>query len=266
MLRSLRVKAQPGALVLGRWIMLEGSSGCLRHVRCLSRTASSPTDRVLFDPTVYIRGGRGWRFVNCDIRSAGAVSALVTRDSKVLFLCTSMGGALQRKYRNDFDKLFCASEALTVLGEARVSVEKCSFEDSFGPGASFMGSSVCRVCDSFFLRTAIGTVFDWETRTSVVSTTYMDTYEGAFMNMPGDTNTTVTLLDNLVHGFVWCTNKRPDKLHIRRNNFNHTFPEQWSYLQEVHGQVECERQVASTKWVQRELPDGLVPLATDFPY
>jgi hypothetical protein len=27
------------------------------------------------------------------------------------------------------------------------------------------------------------------------------------MNLPGDTNTSVTLLDNRVHGFVWCTNK-----------------------------------------------------------
>jgi hypothetical protein len=43
----------------------------------------------------------------------------------------------------------------------------------------------------------------------------------------------VTLLDNLVHGFVWATNKRPDRLHVRRNNFNLTFPAQWNYLQEV---------------------------------
>jgi hypothetical protein len=35
------------------------------------------------------------------------------------------------------------------------------------------------------------------------------------MSMPGDTNTSVTLLDNMVHGFVWCTNKRPDRLQVR---------------------------------------------------
>ena len=44
-------------------------------------------------------------------------------------------------------------------------------------------------------------------RATVAACTYLDMMEGALMNLPGDTNTSVTLLDNRVHGFVWCTNK-----------------------------------------------------------
>jgi hypothetical protein len=44
-------------------------------------------------------------------------------------------------------------------------------------------------------------------RATVAACTYVDMMEGALMNLPGDTNTSVTLLDNRVHGFVWCTNK-----------------------------------------------------------
>ena len=44
-------------------------------------------------------------------------------------------------------------------------------------------------------------------RATVSGCSYVDMMEGALMNLPGDTNTSVTLLDNLVHGFVWCTNK-----------------------------------------------------------
>ena len=31
-------------------------------------------------------------------------------------------------------------QALTVLGEAELSADKCTFEDTFGPGCSLMGS------------------------------------------------------------------------------------------------------------------------------
>ena len=44
-------------------------------------------------------------------------------------------------------------------------------------------------------------------RATIAACTYVDIMEGALMNLPGDTNTSVTLLDNRVHGFVWCTNK-----------------------------------------------------------
>ena len=55
-------------------------------------------------------------------------------------------------------------------------------------------------------------------------------------------------------------------LQIRRNNFNLTFPAQWNALEEVHGPVLYERQVAGTKWVQREPPDGEIPLTMNYPY
>ena len=44
-------------------------------------------------------------------------------------------------------------------------------------------------------------------RATVSACSYVDMMEGALMNLPGDTNTSVTLLENLVHGLVWCTNK-----------------------------------------------------------
>jgi hypothetical protein len=53
---------------------------------------------------------------------------------------------------------------------------------------------------------------------------------------------------------------------VRRNNFNLTFPGQWNILEQVHGPVFHERHVAGTKWVQREPPDNLIPLAMNFPY
>ena len=55
-------------------------------------------------------------------------------------------------------------------------------------------------------------------------------------------------------------------LQIRRNNFNLTFPAQWNALEEVYGPVLYERQVAGTKWVQREPPDGEIPLTMNYPY
>lgn len=203
---------------------------------------------------------------------------------------------------------------------------------------------VCVVCDF---------------RASVVSCTYVETYEGAFMNMPGETNTTVTLLDNIVHGFVWCTHKvadphvhaplpwalapdariasqaqytaplpspcrrqlesrglwleacalrsvavlflvlvfenplrrsnvlvfgrawelmgdpcfgvlsrwivgtqRPDKLHMRRNNFNHSFPEQWQMLEQVQGQSAQHPSIYST--AQRPCPSSVLLRACKF--
>jgi len=136
----------------------------MRHVRSLSQTPSSQTVRCFYDPTVYFRAARGWKMINCDIRSAGSIASLVSRDSRVSFRHCSLGGALERKYRPEFDELYCASEALTVLGEARVTVHNCRFEDTWGPGCSLMGSSVAHVSRSLFLRTAIGTVFDWDCR------------------------------------------------------------------------------------------------------
>ena len=47
----------------------------------------------------------------------------------------------------------------------------------------------------------------WWCRCVVSRCEYVGTFEGAFMSMPGETNTSVTLHKNRVHGFVWCTNK-----------------------------------------------------------
>jgi hypothetical protein len=163
-LRSLRVKVERGGVLLGRWLLLRGSSGRMEHARCLSQTPSSQTIRCFYDPTIFWQGARDWRLVNCDIRSAGSVAALASQESQVVLVRCSLGGALQRRYREDFDELYCASEALTVLGEARITAHRCSFEDSFGPGCSLMGASVCRIRMCLFTRTAIGTVFDWDCR------------------------------------------------------------------------------------------------------
>jgi len=163
-LRSIRVKAQRGAVLVGKWLLLEGSSGSMHSLRALSRTPSSQTERCMYDATLYWRDARGWRVVNCDMRSAGSIAVLVTRSSHVLFARCTMGGALERRYDEDFDELYCASEALTVLGSARVSLDLCRFQDSFGPACSLMGESVCRIRRSVFARCSIGSVFDWECR------------------------------------------------------------------------------------------------------
>jgi hypothetical protein len=163
-LRSLRVKAQRGAVLVGKWLLLEGSSGSMHSLRALSRTPSSQTERCMYDATLYWRDARGWRVVNCDMRSAGSIAVLVTRSSHVVFARCTMGGALERRYDEDFDELYCASEALTVLGSARVSLDRCRFQDSFGPACSLMGESVCRIRRSVFARCSIGSVFDWECR------------------------------------------------------------------------------------------------------
>jgi hypothetical protein len=42
-------------------------------------------------------------------------------------------------------------QALTVLGEAELSADKCSFEDTFGPGCSLMGSRCLTHYYSVFL-------------------------------------------------------------------------------------------------------------------
>jgi hypothetical protein len=163
-LRSIRVKAQRGAVLVGKWLLLEGSSGSMHSLRALSRTPSSQTERCMYDATLYWRDGRGWRVVNCDMRSAGSIAVLVSRSSDVVFVRCTMGGALERRFEEDFDELYCAAEALTVLGSARVSLDMCRFQDSFGPACSLMGESVCRIRRSVFARCSIGSVFDWECR------------------------------------------------------------------------------------------------------
>ena len=163
-LRSLRVKGESGTLLVGRWLLLQGSCGSLHSLRALSRTPSSQTERYMYDATLYWRDARGWRVVNCDVRSAGSIAALVTRSSRVAFVRCTMGGALERRYVDDFDELYCASEALTVLGSAHVRLDQCRLQDSFGPACSLMGKSVSRIRASVFARSSIGTVFDWDCR------------------------------------------------------------------------------------------------------
>jgi hypothetical protein len=44
----------------------------------------------------------------------------------------------------------------------------------------------------------------------------------------------VELLGNAVHGNVWCSHKRPEKLVMKHNNFDDSFPSQWNEIVETH--------------------------------
>jgi hypothetical protein len=44
----------------------------------------------------------------------------------------------------------------------------------------------------------------------------------------------VELLGNAVHGYVWCSHKRPERLVQRHNNFDDAFPHQWNEIVETH--------------------------------
>ncbi|EKX54544.1 hypothetical protein GUITHDRAFT_100019 [Guillardia theta CCMP2712] len=272
-LRPLKVIAQRGATLLGKWLLLDGSSGEFKNVQCLWEAENSEQCRVIDDPTVYIQGGRPWKLKNCEIRSAGCISLTVSQSGQCEAKYCTFGGAGEITYVEAHDEKNCGSHGVNVMGKAEVSLQKCLIEDTYGPGCNFLGRTKGEIESCLFQRNGIGIAFDYRTNVEITECVLREIFEGAFWAMPGESKMEVRMTSNQVHGCVWCTNKRPEKLSIKGNNFNvsiftcrptknelvlqETFPEQWkevisSYAPMLHDMIACGQ-----PWIQRDPPDGV---------
>ena len=265
-LRQLCLIAQAGAVLKGRWILLDGSSGEFRHCRNLWQTETKGGIRVINEPTMYVRGARPWHFVNCDIRCGGSLCLLVSRNGDATLHHCTLGGAAPRTYVMDTDRKFVATEAITVLGKAWVVARFCEIVDTYGPACNVAGQSHLLLESCYFLRAAIGVVFDRQSVSVVKGCTFYDTFDAAFWTSPSeDTRLCVELVANAVHGCVWVSNKRPENLRLKHNNFDPTFPSQWNEIVQTHPPLVHQRTALGLTWTQRPPPEGNRQ-ATDFPF